>query len=141
MRSCLLLASLVAAAVLAAAAPGSNTAARWFVTPGKNVSCERGLDRHGTGPVTYVSCLAYRAGSPHRTAVAVRMSGTGALTLCHGLPCIANIPDRVPTLRAGHSIRFGPFRCRSLRKGVRCVVTRLGRGFLLSTSGLKRVEN
>jgi hypothetical protein len=130
---------IVAVGILAAPAAGSNMAARWFVTPGKNVSCELGLDRHGIRPVTYVFCLAYRGGSPYRTAVAVRMSGAAQLTLCHGLPCIGNPPDRVPTLKVGHSIRLGPFRCTSLRKGVRCVVTRLGRGFRLSTSGLVRV--
>lgn len=139
MKSCLLVASLVAVGALAAPAPGSNVSPRWFVTPGQNVSCELGLDRHGSSPVTYVFCLAYRAGSPYRTAVAVRMSGTARLTVCHGLPCIGNHPPRVPTLKAGRSIRLGPFRCTSLHKGVRCIVTRLGRGFRLSTGGLERV--
>jgi hypothetical protein len=131
---------VVVAAILAAPAAGSNMAARWFVTPGKNVGCELGLDRHGIRPVTYVFCLAYRAGSPYRTAVAVRMTGAAQLTPCHGLRCISNSPDRTPALRVGHSIRLGPFRCMSLRKGVRCVVTRLHRGFRLSTGGLQRVE-
>ena len=139
MRSCLLVASVVAAGALAAPAPGSNVSPRWFVTPGKSVSCELGLDRHVPGPVTYVFCLAYRAGSPYRTAVAVRMTGAAQLTVCRGLPCIGNSPRHVPTLRVGHSIRLGPFRCTSLRKGVRCLVTRLGRGFRLTTAGLKRV--
>jgi hypothetical protein len=131
---------VVVAAILAAPASGSTTgAARWFVTPGKNVGCELGLDRHGIRPVTYVFCLAYHAGRPYRTAVAVRMTGAAQLTPCHGLRCISNSPDRTPTLEVGHSIRLGPFRCTSLRKGVRCVVTRLHRGFRLSTSGLVRV--
>jgi hypothetical protein len=59
-----LLALAVVAGILAAPAAGSNMAARWFVTPGRNVGCELGLDRHGVGPVAYVFCLAYRAGSP-----------------------------------------------------------------------------
>ena len=140
MRGRLPVAAVVAAGALAAPASASNVSPRSFVTPGKKVSCELGLDRHVPGPVTYVFCLAYRAGSPYRTAVAVRMTGAAQLTVCHGLPCISNAPTPVPTLKTGHSIRLGPFRCTSLhRGGVRCIVTRLGRGFRLSTSGLKRV--
>jgi hypothetical protein len=138
MRAWLLAASIVTATAFAAPAAGSNVSPRSFVTPGKNVSCELGLDRHVPGPVTYVFCLAYRAGSPYRTAVAVRMTGAAQLTVCHGLRCISNGPGR-PTLKVGHSIRLGPFICTSLRRGVRCMVTRLHRGFRLSTAGLKRV--
>jgi hypothetical protein len=138
MRARVLAASIVTAAALAAPAPGSNVSPRSFVTQGKNVGCELGLDRHVPGPVTYVFCLAYRAGSPYRTAVAVRMTGSAQLTVCHGRLCIGN-RGREPVLKVGHSIRLGPFRCTSLRLGVRCMVTRRHRGFRLSTAGLKRV--
>jgi hypothetical protein len=141
MRSRLLVASVVAAGALAAPAAGSNVSPRWFVIPGRSVSCELGLDRHGSSPVDYVFCLAYRLGSPYRTAVAVRLSGSAGLTVCHGLPCIGNTPRHVPTLPVGHSIRLGPFRCTSRRRGVRCTVTRLGRGFELSAAGLRRVRS
>jgi hypothetical protein len=68
------------------------------------------------------------------------MDASARLTVCHGLKCIGNTPDRTPTLKAGHSISLGPFRCTSLRKGgVRCLVTKLGRGFRLGARGLKRV--
>jgi hypothetical protein len=67
------------------------------------------------------------------------MSSSGKLTPCRGLRCIGNNPDRDPTLKVGHSIDFGPFRCTSLREGVRCVVRKVDHGFRLSTRGLKRV--
>jgi hypothetical protein len=42
-------------------------------------------------------------------------------------------------LAVGRSIELGPFRCTSLRAGVRCVVTKLGHGFTLSTRGVTRI--
>jgi len=111
---------------------------RFFITPGKNVNCELGLNRQGIHPRTYVWCLAYRGGSAYRTAVAVQMDASAKLKPCHGLKCIGNGPGQ-PILKVGHSIDFGPFRCTALRKGVRCIVTKLGRGFRLSTRGLARV--
>jgi hypothetical protein len=129
----------VGAAVAASPAVGSRTAARWFFTPGKVVHCELGLNRHGLHPPTYVFCLAYRGGRPYRTARAVTMNTAGALTVCHGLKCIGNSPVSTVMLKAGHSIVVGPFRCTSLRPGVRCVVTKLGRGFRLSARGLRRI--
>jgi len=128
------------AGALAAPAAGSSTAARWFVTPGKSgVSCELGLNRPSTHPATYVWCLAYRGGRPYRTAVAVQMTASAKLEPCHGLRCIGNDPTPDPVLKVGHSIDFGPFRCTSLRRGVRCTVRELGHGFRLSTHGLTRV--
>jgi hypothetical protein len=138
LRIRLLLLSIVVAAVVAAPAAGSSTAVRFFITPGKNVNCELGLNRQGMHPGTYAWCLAYRGGSPYRTAVAVQMDASAKLKPCHGLKCIGNGPGQ-PTLKVGHSIDFGPFRCTALRKGVRCIVSKLGRGFRLSTRGLVRV--
>jgi hypothetical protein len=117
-KSCLFAAAIVTAGGLAAAASASTVSPRSFVTRGPSgVSCELGLDRHSSRPVNYVACLAYRLGSPDRTAVSVRMSGTGALTVCHGRPCIGHSPDHDPALKAGHSIRLGLFRCTALRRG------------------------
>jgi len=71
--------------------------------------------------------------------MAVTMRPSGKLKACHGLRCIGNSPVGTRKLAAGHSITLGPFRCTSLRVGVRCVVTKLGHGFRLSAHGLKRV--
>lgn len=125
-----------AAGVIAVPAPGSVGAARWFFTPGRSgVSCQLEVRR----PTTDASCLAYQPGSPYRTAVAVTMSASGKLSICRGLRCIGNAPEHTPTLAAGRSIELGPFRCTSLTAGVRCIVTKLGHGFRLSTLGVNRI--
>jgi hypothetical protein len=66
----------------------------------------------------------------HR-ALAVTLPASGRVKVCHGPGCVANAPDREPKLRYGRSISLGPFRCTSLRTGVRCVVKKLDHGFLL----------
>lgn len=134
----LFLALALAAGALAAPASGSHAAARWFVTPGKNVSCELGL-RRPAGAGTYVWCLAYRGGQPYRTARAVRMNSSAKLTECHGLRCIGNSPVGTPTLPVGHSIDLGPFRCTSLRPGVRCVVKSSGHGFRITVHRITHI--
>jgi hypothetical protein len=65
------------------------------------------------------------------------MNASGKLTICHG--CMGNEPEDTQMLAVGRSIELGPFRCTSLRAGVRCVVTKLGHGFTLSTRGVTRI--
>lgn len=130
---------VVIAAALASPAAGSSQAARWFIVPGDKVNCELGLHRPGMHPATYVWCLAYKGGSPERTARAVRMNASAKLSFCRGARCIGNSPVGTPTLKLGHSIHVGPFRCTALRNGVRCVVVKLGHGFVLRLHSLKRV--
>jgi hypothetical protein len=52
--------------------------------------------------------------------------------------CLGNEPNDAFTLRYGRSVRLGPFRCTSLRVGMRCVFVRTGHGFLISRESLKR---
>jgi hypothetical protein len=85
-----------------------------------------------------VFCGANRPHRPYRTYVAVTMNASGKLTICHGLRCISN-SGPVPKLAAGRSIELGPFRCTSLRAGVRCIIAKVGHGFSLSALGVKRV--
>ena len=128
---------LLVAAVLASPAAGASRAARWFLVPGRSVSCEMGFRRPGLHPPTYVYCLAYKGGSPERTALSVQMNPSARLSICHG--CIGNAPTPDPTLKAGHSISLGPFRCTALWNAVRCIVTKTGHGFVLRLHSLKRV--
>ena len=58
--------------------------------------------------------------------------------ICHGQKCVGNPPEDARTLRYGHSISVGPFRCTALRRGVHCVVKKLGYGFLLSAHHVTR---
>ena len=125
------LALAVAVCVLASSASGATTSAHWFVTPGKNVSCELGFHRPAPAG-TYVWCLAYHGGKPYKTARAVQMNSAAKLTVCHGLRCIGNSPVGTPTLPVGHSIDLGPFRCTALHPGVRCIVRNSGHGFRLT---------
>jgi hypothetical protein len=131
-----LLVVATAAAALAAPALSSGGSARWFYSP-DGVECELGLNRSGLHRPTYAFCLAYQPGRPTRTAIAVTMNASGKLTICHG--CMSNQPDNAQRLAVGRSIALGPFRCTSLHVGVRCVVTKLGHGFKLSTRGLTRI--
>jgi hypothetical protein len=138
-RARLAVAVVVASGVLVAPASGSSAAARWFVTPGNQVSCELGLGRPHMHPGTYVWCLAYRGGRPYKTARAVRMNSSAKLSVCRGLRCIGNSPVGTPVLKVGRSIDFGPFRCTSLRQGVRCIVAKSGHGFRLTLRDLTRI--
>jgi hypothetical protein len=85
----------------------------------------------GIGTAAY--CQTY----PHAESVTLRPNGT--LKLCHGIQCIGNPPDQVPTLVYGGSLTTGPFRCTSLHAGVKCVVMKSGRGFLISPTTIRKV--
>lgn len=88
---------------------------------------------------TSVWCLSsVRSIAEARRAIAVRLQASGRIKVCHGLGCVANGPENT-LLRYGHSIFLGPFRCTSLRTGVRCVVTKLGHGFLLRRHSVTKV--
>jgi hypothetical protein len=123
-------------AVPGAAAGGGS--ARWFFTPGANrASCE--LDVARPGLPTEVWCVVGPPQVSARKALGVALLPTGKLRECHGVACLGNAPEHTPTLSYGRSVELGPFRCTSLRSGVRCTVTRLGRGFLLGARGVTRV--
>jgi hypothetical protein len=71
--------------------------------------------------------------------VSVTLHPNGRLDLCHGVKCLGNGPVNATMLAYGRSVTVGPFRCTSLRIGMRCVVRSTGHGFLLSRAGVKRV--
>jgi hypothetical protein len=52
---------------------------------------------------------------------------------------MSNPPDNVTMLRQGQAIKAGPFRCTALKNAIRCVVTKLGHGFLIGPRGLTRL--
>jgi hypothetical protein len=127
------IAAVTAALVLAAAPAGHQ---RFFATP-TGVSCEIAVAVAG---LTEVSCLV---GPPQRAAkkaVSVELSPSGTLRICHGLGCVGNAPSTQTRLADGRSVVLAPFRCTAVRAGVRCVVIRLGRGFILGTAGVTRIS-
>jgi hypothetical protein len=127
-----------AALVVAATAYGSPTSQRFFITQGPNgAGCE--LDVGVSGLPTATWCVVGPPQLPFSKAVGVTLTASGRLQVCHGGRCVGNAPSGTPRLRYGRSISLGPFRCTSLRLGVRCVVTKSGHGFLLGARGVQRV--
>jgi len=126
---------VLASASVAAAGGGS---ARWFFTPGANgASCELDFGRPGIPNQAW--CVVGPPQVKENKAVGVGLSPAGKLHACRGVSCLGNAPEHTPTLAYGKSVSLGPFRCTSLKTGVRCVVARSGHGFLLGAHGYTRV--
>jgi hypothetical protein len=127
---------VVAAALSVSSAASAATGIHRFigVRGTANLDCEVAAGVPGLG--TFVYCLS--APTP-ATAVSVQMSAAGKLNVCHGTKCMSNPPDNVTMLRHGHSLKAGPFRCTALKTGIRCLVSKLGRGFLIGPHGLMRL--
>jgi hypothetical protein len=103
----------------------------FFFGPGVTTSCEMNI---GVPKLpTSVYCQTY----PHTESAL--LNAAGKLSICHGLKCIGNPPDGVPTLVYGSSIDGGPFRCTSKRAGILCVIRRTGHGFLIAPASITRV--
>jgi hypothetical protein len=126
---------VVVALALGLACVGTGSAARsiqhFFFAPGNTTSCQMDASVPKIGTAAY--CQTY----PH--VESVTLNAAGNLTICHGVKCIGNPPDQVPTLVYGSWLDAGPFRCTSTPAGVKCVVRRTGRGFLISPTSIKRV--
>jgi hypothetical protein len=106
-------------------------AVSWFHSPSGNISCEVASKRGALG--TYASCQTVNV----PRSVTLRADGT--TKVCNGVGCLGNGPTTAFTLAYGKSVVVGPFTCASLRSGMRCIVTRTGRGFLISRAAVKRL--
>jgi hypothetical protein len=115
----------------AVGAPKPAGIQHFFFGPGPSTSCEMDVAVPKIGSAVY--CQTY----PHTESVVLR--ATGKLTICHGIKCIGNPPDQVPTLVYGAWMTAGPFRCDSTQAGIRCVVVKTGRGFVISPTSIKRL--
>ena len=104
---------------------------RWFHSPSENIECQVTAADPAIGTAAYC-----QTGTP---ALHVVMHPNGRLDLCHGVQCLGNGPVNATTLAYGKSVVVGPFRCTSLRIGMRCVVRSTAHGFLLSRAGLQRI--
>jgi hypothetical protein len=124
---------IVVAGILAVGAGRASAAGirHFFFGPGVTTSCEMNI---GVPKLpTSVYCQTY----PHTESAL--LNAAGKLSICHGLKCIGNPPDGIPTLVYGSSIDGGPFRCTSKRAGILCIVRRTGHGFLIAPTSIKRV--
>ena len=102
-----------------------SAAVKFFHSPRKNIECEvRGA---------YAYCQTF---TPLRS---VKLTVSGAFTVCDGVRCVGNGPTSSFTLAYGRSVNVGPFRCTSLLSGMKCVVVRTGRGFVISRARVTRV--
>ena len=128
-RSIAILAAVLAALALAGSVMAGEQ--HFFFAPGVTTSCEMDSGMRTIG--TSVYCQT----APHYESVILRPSGK--LTICHGVKCIGNPPEGVPTLTYGAWLDGGPFRCTSLKAGVKCVVRKTGKGFLISPTTIKRI--
>ena len=128
-RPIAVLAALVCS--LAAAAGAVAGEQHFFFAPGVTTSCEMDFAMQKIGTVAYCQT------APHYESVVLHANGK--LTLCHGVKCIGNPPEGVPTLAYGAWLDNGPIRCTSLKAGVKCVLRKSGKGFLISPTSIKRV--
>jgi hypothetical protein len=108
-----------------------------FRSPSGNIRCAMSAGSGTAGP--NVECWSVQA--PQR----VSMDAAGRLKTCRGrIPCLESGCGCIegfdyPRLAYGKTIAYAPFRCTSLRSGVRCVVTRTGRGFHINRGRVARV--
>jgi hypothetical protein len=99
-----------------------------FFSPGRSVSC------------TLDSANAYCRSEKRQ--LNVTMGIDGQLRICRGsaaVPCLGFPARDSQTLDYGKQIVVGRFRCLSLRAGVKCAVTRFGKGFLISSTAVRNV--
>lgn len=120
----------LAATLFVTAVAAAGGVQHFFFAPGNTTSCELDFNMPKLGSDAF--CQTY----PHAESATLRPDGR--LTICHGIRCIGNPPDQVPTLVYGGSLSAGPFLCSSLRKGVKCLVAKTGHGFLISPTTITR---
>jgi hypothetical protein len=103
----------------------ATAAAKFFHSPSKNIQCE--VRSAGAYCQTF---------TPLRS---VKLTPAGTFKVCKGASCVGDGPTDAFTLSYGHSVSVGAFRCTSLASGMKCVVTRLGHGFMISRAGVARI--
>jgi hypothetical protein len=72
----------------------------------------------------------------------VSMGANGRLKICMVTTtngCVGNPGIGTPTLAYGKQVTVGPFRCRSEKTGVACIVIKSGKGFLINRAGVTPV--
>src|SRR4051812_19223491 len=118
-------------AVVGALAAPAMARQSFFHSPSGNIQCELDVDEQGTPTRAYC-----QTAKPARAATLDRR---GRVRSCRGISCLGNGPETAFTLRYGRTTRLGPFACTSRESGMRCVVSRTGRGFVIAKSGVRRV--
>jgi hypothetical protein len=98
-----------------------------FASPSRNILCRLGDEDLAT-------CLTVK---PPRS---VHMSRSGHISVCRGTQCIGTGKfGGVPTLRYGATNAYAGYLCRSKKVGVTCSDAKSGKGFLISSAGVRAV--
>jgi hypothetical protein len=118
---------LVLGAIVGAGSASAKV--RWFHSPSGNIQCQVSAnDARGNS--------AYCQTFERPQSVTLRRSGK--MDLCRGIKCLGNGPEDAFTLLYGHSVRVGPFRCTSLKRGIRCRLIARRTGFLINRNHVRR---
>jgi len=108
----------------------ASASSRFFHSPSGNIQCEIEV------PHKLASSAYCQTGSPARSVI---LRANGKMRTCHGGPgCIGNGPENAFTLHYGQTLRLGPYRCASSRRGVKCRAVKSGHGFFISRERLTR---
>jgi hypothetical protein len=102
-------------------------------SPSRNLGCQL-LDRSSGS--SGVVCASYKP--PHWASLAL----DGRLKICaRGARCTGNWGEdtHFRLLAYGRQITVGRFRCFSLHAGMKCIVMRSGKGFLINRVGITRI--
>ena len=88
-----------------------------------------------------VICASSTGGDPNlfQEAKLVRGERVKICTDSPGCPWIFDDPEPGPILGVGQHVTRRPFRCRVLDAGIKCVVIKTGKGFLINPNEAVRV--
>ncbi len=102
-----------------------------FYSPSGNLFCVLADTRKSPG----ANCWSFKAPQ------FVMMNVGGGLRICQGRRCFndCGCHEEAEKLAYGKQVTVGRFQCVSLRSGIKCTVVKLGRGFLISRSAVKRI--
>lgn len=120
--------------------PEPRTGAIFNTPRGLGVQCWLGDSSSHVG----ITCFSVRT-RPKLYIQRATMGANGRAKFCrdrtgrHGCNIGNSGEDPVPDYKYGDEVTVGRFRCRVLRSGVRCVVTKTGKGFVISRTRAARV--
>jgi hypothetical protein len=121
----------VCSLVLVLAVPAVAGSKTTFFTSGTRISCQI-----SSGPP--LGTLAYCQTT--KPASSVELHSNGFAKICKGAGCLGNPPDNAITIKAGKDVVVGPFSCYTdIARTVVCSVTKTGKGFEVSRSGIKKL--
>ncbi len=121
--------ALVCLLLVLAVPASAGIPAKFFLSPNGKISCQLSS---GAPLGTLAYCQTFKPAS------SVKLHRNGFAQICKGAACLGNPPDNATTLKVGKSVTVGPFICRSVTTGVLCYVVKSGKGFEVTSKGIKK---